>query len=361
MKKIALIMLLSAGIIGQAAAQKIIVNNNGTKWTITNDKDGSKIDIKGDVRLAADDRRIADISDNGSIKYSKNGDKLAIHQDKKGNLVYEFNGRVKEEFSAEEEDLLQGLIQNMIRNGIDAKGRTERIFAKSGTTGVLQEVDRLTGDYPRSVYLKNLLSLTNNPQDVEKIVNNLNQRINSDYYRTEVLTSAIKKASPNANLYKAYLEVVGSMESDYYKVEATKQLLNQDLMENQIASIIEMAKQMKSDYYQSELFKKLTDKHNIGESGFKNTLQLIASMNSDYYKAEVIKNLIKNNPKTIDWKALIGNTNQIESAYYQTEVLKQIIAKAPQAASLKEQLYESAKSIKSNHYQGEVLRAITAL
>lgn len=354
-------MLLFSGIAGQVAAQKITVNNNGAKWSITNDKDGSKINIKGDVRLTADDRRIANISNNGSITYRKNGAKIAIHQDKKGTLVYEFNGRVKEEFSAADEHLLQGLIQTMIRNGIDAKGRTERIFAKSGTAGVLQEVDRLTGDYPRSVYLKNLLSLTSNPHDVEKIVNNLNQRISSDYYRTEVLTSAIKKASPDASFYKAYVDVVATMESDYYKVEATKKLLNQDLKEDPIARIIEMAKQINSDYYQSELLKKLTDKHYIGESGFKNILQLIASMDSDYYKAEVIKNLIKNNPKAINWKALIGTTKQIDSDYYQTEVLKQIIAKAPQAASLKDQLYEAAKNINSNHYQGEVLRAITAL
>lgn len=364
MKKTALILLLSCGILGYAAAQEKqerVVENNVSTWTISNDKESLKITIKGNVSIAENDKRIASISNKGAIKFIKDGEKLEIYNDNRGNIVYEINGRIKESLNGPEEALLQSCIQSMIRNGVDAKARTERIFAQGGTTAVLQEVDRLENDFSRSQYLNNLLKLKISPKDADKIITNLDQTIKSDFYKAEVLTAAMKQATRDTNLYNSYLNVVRSIKSDFYQHETLKKLINQDLTENQKARVIEIAQSMKSDYYQAELYKSLSNNQNIGAEGFKQTMSLVGGMKSDFYKAEVVKSLIKNNPKNIDWKVLIAETNQIKSDFYQTEVLKQIISKAPQANKLKDQLYESAKNIKSNHYQGEVLRAITAL
>lgn len=364
MKKSALFLLLSCGIIGYTQAQEAqqrVVQNNVSTWTINNDKESSKITIKGDVSLSADDKRIESISNNGSIKFRKDGEKLDVYNDNRGNIVYEINGRVKETLNSADEAVLQSCIQNMIRNGVDAKARTQRFFAKGGTAAVLQEVERLEGDFARSTYLNNLLTLKISAQDADKIIKNLDQTIKSDYYKTEVLTAAMKQATKDASLYNSYLNVVRSMKSDYYQYETIKKLVNQELKDDQKDKVIEIAQSMKSDYYQAELYKHLSDKQNISAEGFKQTLNLTRGMKSDFYKAEIFKSLLKNNAKNIDWKVLIAETNQIKSDFYQTEVLKQIISKAPQAEKLKDQLYETSKNIKSNHYQGEVLRAITAL
>ena len=121
------------------------------------------IQVKGDITLNDDDTGIKSISPGGSLKISKKtfGNKRAImiESNSSGNLNYEYyEGRQEIPFDPEGKKWLADVLLDVVRlTGIDAEGRTKRIYAKNGLDGVMDEIHEISSNSVMALYFEALL------------------------------------------------------------------------------------------------------------------------------------------------------------------------------------------------------------
>ncbi|TDS15944.1 hypothetical protein [Sphingobacterium paludis] len=335
------------------------VNNKSITWEASDDNGKTKLIVKGEVSMSDDDERIVSIAKNGAINFEQKLNKLQVTPGDNGKLIYRVNKREKAMLDADDKKLLQNAIHMMISRGINAEARTKRLYAKSGTRGVLQELPKLHGDYARQKYLSTLLTLGISTTEMTNILKASGQYLTSDYYNAELLADVMKTYLLEEETSTAYLAIVRNMKSDYYQHSTLQKLMKNELTSEQMTSVVGIIKTMKSDYYQSQVYNDLLKQASFGGAAFEEAIALVFGMKSDYYKTEIVKNLIKRELTDADWTSLLSYANKIGSDYYQSELILNIADKMPDKEVLKKGLLEAAKTIKSEYYYGKVMRKIT--
>ncbi|MGN6619305.1 MAG: hypothetical protein ACTHJ5_19170 [Ilyomonas sp.] len=350
--------------------------------------------VNGDVLLGDDDKSIREISRNGFIDYRIKNQTLNIKSDDKGSITYTVNGVKKTDLNTEDKALLEQCVETLIDYGIDAADRVRRTFAKNGSAGVLNEVNRFKSDFVKEMYLSWLLKNQNLSKDeMITLLNKADQYLGSDYYKSELLNGVMTSFLSDEATSEAYLRTVTNIKSDYYQYTTINNLLKTSLNEKQFDEVLAIVDQMKSDYYQSEVLKNLLNNAAISNNNFPKVMNMAANMKSDYYKSEIISALLQNKDigndrysqtiaamqsiksdyyqseilkKLIDenikdeseWSKLIAYAGNIKSDSYQSEVLIRIADKMPDSESLKNELTNAAKKIRSDYYYGRVKRVL---
>lgn len=326
-----------------------------------NNKDGNmSLTVKGDVRLTHDDKGVQQISPQGYIEYCDKNKSLNISADRNGTLTYIVNGIKKTNPATEDQSLIEECVKIMIANGVDADNRVKRIFAKSGSVGVLNETARFKSDYVKEIYLSYLLKNEKLSKDeLITLLNKTDQYLTSDYYKAELLDGVMTSYLNNEATANAYIKTVSNLMSDYYQYTTIKKLLNALPDEKQFDQVLAIVANMKSDYYQSEVLKNLLNDHTISDTKFSNVMKIAANMKSDYYKSEIISSLLTN--KTISknrYSQTIAAMQDMKSNYYQSVILTQLINQNVKNESEWSKLIEYAGGINSDSYHSEVLMKI---
>ncbi|MCK4751439.1 MAG: hypothetical protein KAT15_30490, partial [Bacteroidales bacterium] len=113
--------------------------------------------------MSDDDRSIRSISPDGYLKISirtfGNSRELLVNSDTRGELTYEFReGRKEIPFEPEGRKWLEDVMLDVVRSsGLDARGRTERIYSRGGLDGVLDEISRIQSNSVMGMYFSALL------------------------------------------------------------------------------------------------------------------------------------------------------------------------------------------------------------
>lgn len=123
------------------------------------------LDVKydGEIRVSDDDRSIVSISPGGylkiNIKTFGNSRELVIDSDSKGILSYEYReGKKEVPFEPEGRLWLEDILLDVIRSsGLDAAGRTGRIYERGGLDAVLDEISNIPGNSVKGMYFSALL------------------------------------------------------------------------------------------------------------------------------------------------------------------------------------------------------------
>ncbi len=122
------------------------------------------IQVKGEIKVNDDDTGIKSISPGGYLKFSKktfgNKRSIMVESNSKGKLTYEYyEGRQKEPYEPEGRKWMADVLLEIIRmTGIDAEGRTKRIYSKSGVDGVLEEIHFISSNTVMAKYFEALLN-----------------------------------------------------------------------------------------------------------------------------------------------------------------------------------------------------------
>lgn len=398
MKKILFITVLCFASFTFICAQRNEVSysklNNVFQLNVKNAPGKMSLKVNGDVLLGDDDKSIREISRNGFIDYRIKNQTLNIKSDDKGSITYTVNGVKKTDLNTEDKALLEQCVETLIDYGIDAADRVRRTFAKNGSAGVLNEVNRFKSDFVKEMYLSWLLKNQNLSKDeMITLLNKADQYLGSDYYKSELLNGVMTSFLSDEATSEAYLRTVTNIKSDYYQYTTINNLLKTSLNEKQFDEVLAIVDQMKSDYYQSEVLKNLLNNAAISNNNFPKVMNMAANMKSDYYKSEIISALLQNKDigndrysqtiaamqsiksdyyqseilkKLIDenikdeseWSKLIAYAGNIKSDSYQSEVLIRIADKMPDSESLKNELTNAAKKIRSDYYYGRVKRVL---
>ncbi len=398
MKKIIITSLLIAFTLSIAIAQKKSVSvtrdNNEYVLQIKDDAQNVQLTVKGEISFTNDEKAIEKLSSGAKISYRKNNDELEVTPGDNGSAVYTINGIIKTNLETVDKNFIAQCVQLMIDNGAGAKERVAKLYNQGGFPLVLKEVDRISTDYARYIYLNYLgtnHSLTDN--EMLSFLNKTDTLLSSDYYRAELLNGIQENYLRKEVTANAYLENIKNIKSDYYQYTTLKKLLNSSLAEKQFEKVLSIVSSMKSDYYEAEVLKMLLKGNAISDQIFSQLINATANIKSDYYKSEIISSLLSNESlnknrysKTIDamlnmtsnyykvsilkklinadvkdekeWSKLLGYTAKINSDYEKSEVLIKIASKMPADKTLKSQYTEVAKSIGSDYYYGRVVRAL---
>ena len=157
------------------------------------------VQVRGDIEVNDDDTGIKSITAGGYLKISKktfgNRRSVVIESDSRGELSYEYyEGNKKMPYEPDGRKWLAEVLLEVVRlTGIDAEGRTKRIYAKRGVDGVLEEIGELTSNSVSALYFESLLD---------------NFNLNTD--ENVAVSSAISRMSSNTErgkLYRDYSEV----------------------------------------------------------------------------------------------------------------------------------------------------------
>jgi hypothetical protein len=353
-----------------------------------------EIKFNGEISFNDEETAIKSLSPNSSFSYNKDGKKIIITSDNDGNLSYEVNGTKKTILDKDETTFLATAIQTMIENGVGAKDRVERIYKKSGSRAVLNEVVKMKSDYIQSMYLGYLLATNSlSVNEMTEIADNIKQLISSDYEKGKLLSKFSEKYLENAATAQAYLAAVKSISSDYEKAKAIKIILKQKLTSAQFTEVLQVINSIGSDYEKSNVLKAVLNNNQVSGQQFSEVLKATSMISSDYEKANVVRSILKNNKlhesefnealevvtsigssyeqsnmlkqlvnagvgSESQWISLINATEKLSSDYDKSNVLQNIAAKMPQTENVKTAYSKAAKTISSDYEYGKALRAM---
>lgn len=347
----------------------IVISTKDDVTERTNKSDGNlsikiknnkmNLDVRGKVKLSDDDQNIIALSNDGKVVNSIKNMQLEVSPNNEGEIIYRINGKETATLNPAEEELLAECIQTLINQGVYGKERAQRIYKQKGIHAVLTETTNFTSNYTKQIYLSELLLQDISNSDRSKILNNIAQYIESNYYKAEIIGKVMDSALKDNQSFDAYLEVVNNMGSAYYQQQTIQKLFTNNLTDIQFEKVLRITASINSDYHQAEVLSKLLKDNNLNAQKAALIMENLANMDSDYHKAEVLKKMISSSELDVaGWKQTISLTAMIQSDYHQAEVLKTILKKMPADAELNKAVRESAKNIKSNHHYGEIMRQL---
>ena len=325
------------------------------------------LDYRGKITLTDDESDIKNISPGGYFKVSKTtfGTRRMVKIENKGDkqLVRSYQvGRNKEPYYPDGQKWLADILPDIMREtGLGANQRVARIYKKSGTEGILDEVDLIKSDYVKAKYFAALLEIPgvregelpgilnaigdemNSSYEMGKLLSRYSERflgnetsarvffrtatrLSSDYEKSKLLINVLDNKRISAESFKEALNVAGSISSDYESGKVLKSVLDNDnLGVDQLAEVMEIVGDISSDYEKSKVLLSVMDKA-FDDNIFEAVLATGKDISSDYEKAKVLKRLIDNqdlNERRL--RAVLSTIDDISSDYEKKNVLKKLI------------------------------------
>ena len=288
---------------------------------------------------------------------------------------------------------MASVVLQMVRSGIGAEARAQRLYAKGGAARVLDEIAQIPTDYVRGIYLRELVVLGKlTPAELDRAVKLagdmhsdyerrqaltaifdkqalgaaeqvtfLHQalRFDSDYERAELLIGTLPKLANTAEVRQAWLDAGLKVKSDYERRRTLQALLARGGLDAaQLASVIDASSSMSSDYEHRELLVAAARQQNDPDAiatPYARSTQKIAS---DYERREALMALLNSGKiGTASAGAVLDAAAQIHSSYECREVLVALARVMPDDAALHARYHEVAKAL-PDYDRGEAERAL---
>src|SRR5579862_1678535 len=336
-------------------------NGNQHSVTINDDELSLSLVYTGDIAFNDAEDAIASLAPDGYLRYKKNGKKLVVNADSRGEITYEFNdGDKKTELNAEEKAFLADAIKVMIEYGVGAKERVARIYKKGGSGAVLVEVKNMKTDYVRGIYLDFLLETnTLTTTDMTTIADNIHFLMQSDYEKGELLGKFSSKYLSNPTTAQAYLGAVKSINSDFEKGKAVKAILRQELTSEQFSAVLDVANSIGSDYEKAGVLKEVLAGSRVTPTQFPDLLRAVARIQSDFEKSGVLKQILQDNRIPEDqFKATMAIVASLGSDYEKAGVLKEVLSNNKIPASEFVDMLNATTHIQGDYEKAGVLKQI---
>lgn len=199
-------------------------------------------------------------------------------------------------------------------------------LSNDGMSELLGNVNnQLQNDYYKSVTLSAINpSYLSNEKVADQFIKAI-EDMGSGYYRYTTLQK-IMKAPLTENQFEKVISMSDKINSDYYQSEILKTALqNKSLSPQNLSQIMNAAVGIKSDYYQSEVLKQVSKSGVKDENVWKQLIKLSGNLHSDYYLSEVLVLIAKKMPSNdLLLKEVEDTAKNINSDYYYGKVIRAI-------------------------------------
>lgn len=333
-----IITLLLVGFSEKADAfqRGIRVNNdNKVKYIGVNDQ-FPLIEFSGDwILFADDDRSIKKMSPDSYLKFTRVtfGVKRTIHvkSGSDGHLAYEFFiGKKKVNFKPEGEKWLKENLIEVIRStSLGSEQRVDRIYKKSGVSGVLEEIDQIDNDFTKEAYFEHLFNKDQiSQEEFVTILNAVREQIKSDNELSKLYRKFPQKHIMSRRIGPVYFEAIRDMKEDYELSELMKNINKMNLDQENITRLVESTEAIKADYEKSRVLNEIMKKHSLDQKNLEEIIIRSEKIASERELTDVLENMIK--LQTINEQNVIRIleiSNKFSSDYEHARVLGSVIAK----------------------------------
>lgn len=244
--------------------------------------------------------------------------------------------------------------------------RLPRLLAQGGPNAVLDEVDRMTGDYARSTYLMKLIQVTplDHPQ-VRRVIALAGSKVRSDYEIAQILVAAATTYGlPDAGVRSDFLRAVAAIKSDYEHNRALHALLDRSQpTEAEAGAILSSVSTIGSDYELSRTLVDLADRKLVTPPLFDQYLDDAARIKSDYERSRSLQALLSSEPTRLSSAqigTLLSAAATIKSDYEKANVLVKVATtdSSQLTGDLRNRYERAADTIRSDYDRGRALAAL---
>lgn len=220
------------------AAQQVNRTRNNGRFSMTY-KDGRyelQVDGRGDIEITDDDRDIRSISNGGYLEIEevdgRERHRIRIDGEADGRLDYQYwrDGQ-RAEFDNDARAWFADALLHVIRDmGIGAEARTERILARQGVNGVLDEIERIENGSVRIRYMTHLFDQAKlNSAQLGRAAG-LAKEIPSPGDKTRLLIATAPYFLADASATPAFFDAAGSISSPGDKTRLLIHLVDENLL-----------------------------------------------------------------------------------------------------------------------------------
>jgi hypothetical protein len=401
-----LLMMIGLSTVVNTSAQVMVYNdcgqNDRKQYRYSDNFTDYEVQTKGDIKVSDDDTHIISISPGGYLKVSKktfgNKRSLIIESNVNGVLHYEFyEGRNEIPFEPEGRKWLADILLDVVRiTGIDAAGRTERIYSKEGIDGFLDEVGEISSNSISGLYFEALLDnqklaenelislcgaipveLSSNSEsgrlfrkysDLFTGTNTLAvvffesvSKLSSNAERGSVLRSIKKPLDFNdQRLTEAYFAGIDKLSSN---AEAGSVLRytekTQNLNNNAYIRLLLSVKKLSSNTEMGSVLRSLSNIDLNDPTASDAWFNALSMMSSNTEMGSVLRHTIKNHILSKhSWINLFLATRKMSSNTEMGSVLRSSVPLMPMDSEILDGFFAVVNSMSSNTEQGLVLRAL---
>lgn len=176
-------------------------------------------------------------------------------------------------------------------SGVGVDYRLPTLLARGGVKAVLDETEKFSSDYVRSVYLLRLIDrerLTD--ADYQRIVVATARDVRSDYETSRILRAVAKRASLESQpTRRAYLDAVDRMSSDYEHSQILQTVFAKTQLSHDLTrAAVHSAGTFHSDYERSQVLLAAIANKSLNDGDAQAVVEAASTSKSDYEKARVL-------------------------------------------------------------------------
>ncbi len=360
-----IVLFISTNSFAQSETTRVYASGKDSKMSFkhSNGFNSFNIDIRGTIEITDDDKDIKSMSPDGYLEITKTtfGSKRTIKITAESNTLKReyFDGRTPVSYEPEGRKWLSEILPEVVRTTrVAAESRVNRYYKKGGVPAVLDEINKLDGDYLKAHYANLLMKLPVQSNHYGLIVSKVSGELDSDHYLTEFLEGNLSKFMQTREAIDAVFMATNKMESDHYKTQLIKAALAvQPASIENVKIIMASVSKMESDHYKSEVLNSLLRQSNLTDPIMAEMINTTKSIESDHYQTMVLTKALEKNLSSSSYQLVVEAVKDIESDHYITQVIKSMLDK-PIDGQVLTSLLNIMSSIESDHYRTEVLTTL---
>jgi hypothetical protein len=318
-------------------------------------------DSKSGIRFNQEETALTALPTKVKIELSdySNGVKLKLtiyNPDDRILYKYQIDGR-SADYDADAQQWFSRQVPKILREtGIDAKGRINSIFARSGASGVLDEISNISSDHVKGIYLQtaiNTLPLAEN--ELAKTIT-LMSLIDSDYQLRALLLSIVDRPLSLARQVQL-LEVSRNIQSDYELSTFLINLPTHFLANAEVQTrFFETSELIQSDHELKKLYVEQVQKLKVSQHVLEALLMSLSTIQSDHEMQKALSALLSSaNFKTHKSELIKLATQNIQSDHELSQLLIATINTSDFSPELQSAIQSAALNMQSEHEKGKVL------
>ncbi|MEM7368112.1 MAG: hypothetical protein AAF587_05885 [Bacteroidota bacterium] len=359
-----MMFLFPTHIYGQNFFNTYFSGKNGkTTIEFQNNNDKFKVEYEGDIRLANDDRDIVDISDGGFMEIRKTAfgstRKVRIESNGRGYLNREyFVGRRRADYDSEGRRWLAEVLPEIVRSSaLAAEDRVERYYSNGGASALLQEIQRLDGDYVKHVYCDLAVQKRLSISQMVQLLSLAGDEIHSDFYLSKLLKDNAEQFLSDPQTLEAYIDASHNISSDFHKSEIMRAAINNgQLSAANVNRLLAMSQNIDSDYHKAEVLKLLLRSHPLTLNNVDQVLRAAEEIDSDFHTDEVLSALLTNQLDEQALRTLYNHVgNNVSSDFHKDQILSRAINQQNICGTNLHGFVQALRAIDSDFHQSHVM------
>jgi len=348
-------------------AQKQIGDAHRVTFKYSDDRLQRRLEIRGQVEFNDEYTDIKDVSAGGFVRVEEVLDGQSRRYEVRGYSggklfrMFYMNGQMREMDAAARAWVAQLVLDAVRQGAIDADKRVQTILNRRGIAGVLQEIEQILNDYPKSHYYNALLKHGNlNTPALKDTLAHAARHISSDYQQARLLIGVAPALEGKDSAMPAFFMAVETIKSSYERSRVLNTLLKRVAPSRDL--LIQVANStmgISSDYEKAGLLKAIAGMYVDDPALTGAFFQTVDTMTSDYEHRRVLSALVKT--KKLSEAALtqlLDCAATISSDYEKATLLLEVSRAYTGDARLRSSFLKAVETIKSDYERGRVLSTL---